>query len=301
MLVQSKAFNLNELYKSTEGDSLYNAVHEGVVERVQDQQVWVRVPALQSQDEQASQIAQQEWESEQPQVGQSVKVYVGDPPAHVKSKQPVPLQLSVWRAQVLTDLQTIQQAQQQETFLPGCVVGPIKGGYSVALLVDTPQKAQQAQGYRAFLPQSHTGLRGAERLDPCRIEQFLVKEFRLPSASIVVSLQESLQQKRQQQQQECFARLKIGDVVEGTLQRVMPYGVFVDIGGASGLLRNADMAWHRRARRDELPRVGEPLRVCVTQMNPDSHKIYLSRKHLVPDPWQQDLQQRYSNGMQVEG
>ncbi|MEM7589000.1 MAG: S1 RNA-binding domain-containing protein, partial [Myxococcota bacterium] len=47
--------------------------------------------------------------------------------------------------------------------------------------------------------------------------------------------------------------------------------------------------------------VGEPLRVCVTQMNPDSHKIYLSRKHLVPDPWQQDLQQRYSNGMQVEG
>lgn len=299
--MQSEAFNLDELYKSTASDSLYNTVHEGVVERVQDEQVWVAIPALQSRGEHVGQIAQQEWEGQQLQPGQPVKVYVADPPTHEKNEQSAPLQLSVWRAQMLDDLLSIRQAQQQETFLPGCIVGAIKGGYSVALLVDTPQQAQQAQGYRAFLPQSHTGLRGSERLEPNRIEQFLVKEFRLPSASIVVSLQESLQQKRQQQQQECFARLQVGDVVEGTMQRVMPYGVFIDVGGASGLLRNTDVAWHRKARRDELPRVGEPIRVCVTQMNPDSHKIYLSRKHLVPDPWQQDLQQRYGNGTQVEG
>ncbi|MEM7403478.1 MAG: S1 RNA-binding domain-containing protein [Myxococcota bacterium] len=299
--MRSQAFDLEQLYRSTEDNCLYNAVHEGIVERIHEQQVWIKVPALESQNVCSGQVAQQEWADEPPQVGQRVQIYVGEPPTHTSSEQPEPLKLSVWRARLLTDMQTMLQAKKQESFVPGCVVGPIKGGYSVALLADGAQQAEQVQGYRAFLPQSFAGLRAGQQLDPLRVEQFLIKHLQLPAGSIVVSLQESLQQKRQQQQQEGFARLKVGDVVEGKLQRVMPYGVFVDLDGASALLRNVDMAWYRRARADELPRTGEPIRVRVTQMNPQTHKIYVSRKHLVPDPWKEDLQQRYGHGEQVEG
>ena len=44
-------------------------------------------------------------------------------------------------------------------------------------------------------------------------------------------------------QEELFARIHVGDVVEGTVKNVTDFGAFIDLGGADGLLHISEMSW----------------------------------------------------------
>ncbi len=94
--------------------------------------------------------------------------------------------------------------------------------------------------------------------------------------------------------------LQPGDVLEGKVTRLAPYGAFVDIGGIEGLVHISELSWNRVERPSEVVRPGDLVKVLVLGLKPNQRKIALSIKRLQPDPWE-NVEQRYRPGDIVEG
>jgi small subunit ribosomal protein S1 len=94
--------------------------------------------------------------------------------------------------------------------------------------------------------------------------------------------------------------MKEGDTLTGTVRTLMPYGAFIDLGGADGLLHISDMAYSRIAKPEDMLSVGQELTVRVLKVDPDTKKISLGLKQLQAEPWE-TAPQRLVAGQRVSG
>lgn len=94
--------------------------------------------------------------------------------------------------------------------------------------------------------------------------------------------------------------LKPGDVLDGRVTRLEPYGAFVDIGGVEGLVHVSELAWTRVRHPAEVVQPGDQVKVYVIAVKPHERKVALSVKRLLPDPWD-GVADRYHPGDVVEG
>lgn len=86
------------------------------------------------------------------------------------------------------------------------------------------------------------------------------------------------------------ASAEIGKNYSGTVKRIEPYGAFVEIlPGQDGLLHISEMAHTRVGQVTDLFQIGDPVEVQVVGIEPDSGKIRLSRKPLLPPPTEEEL------------
>jgi len=81
------------------------------------------------------------------------------------------------------------------------------------------------------------------------------------------------------------AAMKEGDVVNGTIRTLMPYGAFVDIGGIDGLLHISDMAHTRVNKAEDVVAVGQQVQVRILKIDAETKKLSLGLKQLQPEPW----------------
>jgi small subunit ribosomal protein S1 len=73
-----------------------------------------------------------------------------------------------------------------------------------------------------------------------------------------------------------FSELEVGQLVEGQVVSVKPYGFFVDLGGVSGLLHQSSITGgHLRDLREAFAQ-GERLKALVTQIDPSRGRIALN-------------------------
>ena len=83
---------------------------------------------------------------------------------------------------------------------------------------------------------------------------------------------------------------EIGKTYKGTVKRIEPYGAFVEIlPGQDGLLHISEMAHTRVGQVTDLFQVGDETEVQVVGIEPDTGKIRLSRKPLLPPPTEEEL------------
>ena len=75
--------------------------------------------------------------------------------------------------------------------------------------------------------------------------EFVISEFNPKRRRIIVDRKQLLVAKKLEQQKELFAKIKVGDVMEGTVKNVTDFGAFIDLGGADGLLHISEMSWGR--------------------------------------------------------
>jgi ribosomal protein S1 len=64
--------------------------------------------------------------------------------------------------------------------------------------------------------------------------------------------------------------------MEGVVTRVMPYGVFLDVGGVSGLLHNREMESGGPRSRAQVARPGHRLRVRVRRIDQEKGRLDFS-------------------------
>lgn len=117
---------------------------------------------------------------------------------------------------------------------------------------------------------------------------------------LIFSEREAQKEWRAQQKARLLAELKEGDVVRGTVTGLRDFGAFVNLGGADGLIHVSELAWHRVDHPRDVLRVGEEIDVYVLTLDRETNRIALSRKRLLPDPWE-DAAGRYHEGQLVEG
>jgi ribosomal protein S1 len=84
-------------------------------------------------------------------------------------------------------------------------------------------------------------------------------------------------------------------VITGEVRSLRPFGAFVDIGGADGLLHVSEIGWSNINHPREALEVGQTIDVQVIRIEPDNQRIALSRKRLLANPWD-TVEERYKPG-----
>lgn len=98
------------------------------------------------------------------------------------------------------------------------------------------------------------------------------------------------------------AGFKVGEIVEGTVVRLTPFGAFITIAdGVDGLAHVSELSWDKKVRNpaDALT-VGDKVRVKIKDINKDDKKISLSVRDAEADPWA-DVEQRFKVGETYKG
>ena len=128
--------------------------------------------------------------------------------------------------------------------------------------------------------------------------EFVITEFNPRKRRIIGDRKQLLMAEREKLQKELVARLKVGDVITGIVKYVTDFGVFIDLGGADGLLHISEMSWGRVENPRKVYKSGQEVRVFVKEIN--GNKIALSRKFDDENPWV-DAQTKFAIGKEVTG
>ena len=94
--------------------------------------------------------------------------------------------------------------------------------------------------------------------------------------------------------------LKVGQVVHGTVESVADFGVFVDIGGVTGLIHVSKLDWGHIERPANFFSPGDEVDVRIDRIDAARQRISLNRQAVLPNPWTV-LTEQYAVGDRLEG
>ncbi len=97
-------------------------------------------------------------------------------------------------------------------------------------------------------------------------------------------------------------RYPVGSRVTGKVVSLTDYGAFVELEeGIEGLIHVSEMSWTRKVRHpSKVVSVGEEVDAVVLDIKPDSRRISLGMKQVVPNPWEV-ISEKYPVGTVIEG
>lgn len=181
----------------------------------------------------------------------------------------------------------LEDAKENETPLEGRVTGRNPGGFDIML-----------GQVRAFCPVSQIDRSPAADLDSYIGEtfSFLVLEA---GKDVVVSRRKVQEQQRAEGWDAFWASVNLGDTFEGTVTNVQPFGVFVDIGAAEGLVHRSELGWGT-SDPSSLKR-GDTLTVRIIELREESGKIGLSAKDPANSPWRRAVGSTFQQGGTYSG
>lgn len=142
-------------------------------------------------------------------------------------------------------------------------------------------------GVRGFIPASMVERHFVEDFSDYkgRTLRVKVKEIDRENNKVILSQKEVLDQEFEQNKQQIIGDLQVGQELEGTVQRLTPFGAFVDIGGIDGLVHVSELSWQHVAHPKDIVTEGQAVRVKVLKVDPAAGKISLSMKAAEPGPW----------------
>ena len=94
--------------------------------------------------------------------------------------------------------------------------------------------------------------------------------------------------------------LQVGQIVNGIVKNITPYGAFVDIGGGVvGLVHIEDLSVARIKTPFERVKIGQKLNIVVKYIDRDTGKVNLSYKELL-GTWEENVH-NFETGMKTKG
>jgi small subunit ribosomal protein S1 len=94
--------------------------------------------------------------------------------------------------------------------------------------------------------------------------------------------------------------LEEGQIISGRVDNIVNYGAFIDLGQITGLLHISEIAWQQIDNPANVLDVGEEIDVRIEQIDYERERIGLSRKVLLPSPWE-DFADNHKVGDLIEG
>lgn len=217
------------------------------------------------------------------------------------------LVLSFKRAEKDRKWYDIEMAYNNGSTLEITVIEYNKGG----LLVD-------CLGLRGFVPLSHLDrshfandvakfasgseaeLKASLKILSGKILKAKVIEFDREKNRLVLSEKDTVTSYSEEERSKKLNAIKSGDILEGIVTGIMPFGVFVDLGGVEGLVHISEIAWEKVNHPSTYFTVGAQVTVQVIGIDEKSQKLALSVKRLTQNPWQ-TVEEKYPVGKKVTG
>jgi len=193
-------------------------------------------------------------------------------------------------------LELLNEAFENAIPVQGKIIELCKGGFHVDIL----QK-------RAFCPISQIDLTYVETPEDYvgQTHEFLITQFEKNGRNIVVSRRKILAKAMEKEKQAFFTTLNPGDVFEGRVTKLMPYGAFVElIPGVEGMVHISELSWSRVKTAQEIVRPGDTVLVKAIAIadgdKKNQKKISLSIKQLDSNPWD-TVTEKFQPGNKVTG
>src|SRR5689334_11254191 len=117
---------------------------------------------------------------------------------------------------------------------------------------------------------------------------------------LILSERAAARESRENRKESLINRLEVGEVRTGRVVSLVDFGVFVDIGGAEGLVHLTELSWTHVTHPKDLLQVGQEVKVEVISVDPEQKRIGLSMKRQAADPWD-TVATTYAIGQLVKG
>ena len=147
------------------------------------------------------------------------------------------------------------------------VTGYNKGGVTV-----------DVEGLRGFVPRSHLG-RTYENLEDAVGQRLTVGFLEVNPAANKLVMSARIAARSQ-----VMSTLELGQLIEGTVASLKPFGAFVEFDGISGLLHIKQISKNYVESLSTVLKVGQPIKAVVVGLDPDRNRISLSTKVLEKYP-----------------
>ena len=204
--------------------------------------------------------------------------------------------LSIDRARGEQGWRTLQDRFESGEIFEAEITGYNKGG----LLANV-------EGVNAFIPMSQVvGAKpGTDGTNPLsgqvsRALRLKVIEINRRRNRVILSERAALQEWRAEQKDRLLDELAEGEIRKGIITSIRNFGVFVDLGGADGLVHLSELSWDRNAQPEDLFKVRDEVNVYVMRIDQETKKIALSIRRASPEQWE-ELITRYQVGDVVPG
>ncbi|MDE5886736.1 MAG: 30S ribosomal protein S1, partial [Muribaculaceae bacterium] len=185
----------------------------------------------------------------------------------------------------------VNQALENDEIIKGYVKSRTKGGMIVDVF-----------GIEAFLPGSQIDVRPIRDYDVFvdKTMEFKVVKINQEYKNVVVSHKALIEAELEAQKREIISKLEKGQVLEGKVKNITPYGVFVDLGGVDGLVHITDLSWGRVSDPREVVELDQDIKVVILDFDNEKKRIALGVKQLLPHPWDA-LDQTIKVGDHIKG
>jgi len=238
------------------------------------------------------------------QVGDKVLVYVVKP-----EDEKGQLILSIRRTQQASAWLALENAKKNNEVVEAVVVESNNGGLIVEI----------GKGIRGFIPTSQldatrvyaNGVRQVGRDISSKVQKRLnsligekiktrIIELDREKNRIILSEKMVTQARDIEKRTETLKKVKEGDILEGTISGITPFGVFVNAQGLEGLVHLSEISWDKVEDIGVLYSVGNNVRVMVIGLSDGGKRVAYSIKRLQEDPWSKAIS-KYKIGDIVDG
>ncbi|MEM6472661.1 MAG: S1 RNA-binding domain-containing protein, partial [Planctomycetota bacterium] len=140
---------------------------------------------------------------------------------------------------------------------------------------------------RAFMPISQITEYRVEDVSEFVDQKFLclVTEANERRGNLVLSRRAILEREREEKRAEQLQKIEAGDVMEGVVQSIKDFGVFVDLGALQGLVHVSKLSWDRIKHPSEVLEVGQKVKVKIDKIDKETGKVGLSYRDMLENPW----------------
>ncbi|MFC5559638.1 30S ribosomal protein S1 [Ureibacillus thermophilus] len=130
--------------------------------------------------------------------------------------------------------------------------------------------------------------------------KFKITELDKEKGRLILSHRAVVEQEKENKKKQLLESIKPGDVLIGKVQRLAPFGAFVDIGGVDGLVHISQVAHEHIEDISTVLKEGQEVNVKVLSVDPANERISLSIKETLPGPWE-NISKRVSTGQVLTG
>lgn len=219
------------------------------------------------------------------------------------------LVLSIRRTQQASAWLSLENARKNNEVVEAVVVESNNGGLIVEI----------GKGIRGFIPTSQldatrvyaNGVRQVGKDISSRVQKRLnslineeiktrIIELDREKNRIILSEKMVTQARDLEKRAQTLKKVKEGDVLEGTVSGITPFGIFVNAQGLEGLVHLSELSWDKVEDIGAIYSVGDKVQVMVIGLSDGGKRVAYSVKRLQQDPWAQAIS-KFKVGDVVDG
>ena len=236
--------------------------------------------------------------------GEEVLVYV------IKGENDLgQIELSIRRTGTARKWFELEQSQKNDTAINVQVIEANTGGVIVNI----------GGGLRGFVPTSqldntriyplggYSSKEDADKELQTKLAELIGKEFAVKVIEIdreknrVIFSEKMVTGKEDMDRRaKTLEKVKVGDVLGGTVTGIAPFGLFVNAEGLEGLVHLSEISWDKVTNPADFNKVGDKVKVQIIGIDDHGKRVAYSIKRLLSDPWDA-IVRKYKVGQRVMG